>query len=74
MVQADLIAPKQILQNKAKQKKNMLLTVILTYNKTLQNISEVLSNSCHFVPINSKFRNVFNNDKPTIAFKKENSS
>ena len=68
MIKADLIVLKEILQNKAKQKqktpkKHAINSSILIYNRTLQNISDVVSKNWHFLPINSEFR--VPNDKPT---------
>lgn len=75
MIKADLIVLKEILQNKAKQKqktpkKHAINSSILIYNRTLQNISDVVSKNWHFLPINSEFCNVFNN-KPTMSFKRK---
>ena len=51
---------------KVNSKKNILL--VLTYNRTLPNISEVVRKKRHILQINPEFCNVFIN-KPTIVFK-----
>ena len=63
---ADLIERKDVLQNNEKINSKKNIPPVLTYNRTLPNISDVVRKNCIFVP---EFRNVFVN-KPIIAFKR----
>ena len=69
MEKVGLIERKELLQNNEKNKSKKNIPLVLTYNKTLPNISEVVRKNCHILHINPEFRNVFAN-KPTIAFKR----
>ena len=69
MEKVDLIERKVPLQNNEKRNSKKNIPLVLTYNRTLPNISVVVRENWHILQINSEFRNVFVN-KPTVAFKR----
>ena len=69
MEKVDLIERKELLQNNEEINKKKNIPLVLTYNRTLPNISEIVRKNWHILQINPEFRNVFVN-KPTIAFKR----
>ena len=69
MEKVDLIERKVLLQNNEKGNSKKNIPLVLTYNRMIPNISEVVRKNWHILQINTEFRNMFVN-KPTIAFKR----
>ena len=69
MGKVELIEPKVLLQNNEKRNSKKNIPLVLKYNRTLANITEVVRKNQHFLQINPEFRNVFVN-KPTVTFKR----
>ena len=69
MEKVDLIERKGRLQNIRKTNSAKNKPLVLTYDRTLPNISDVARKNWHILQINLELRNVFV-DKPTIKFKK----
>ena len=69
MKMVDLIERKGRLQNIGKPNSAKNIPLVLTYDRTLPNISDVARKNWLILQINLEFRNVFV-DKPTITFKK----
>ena len=69
MEQADLVERKELLQNNEKSNSKKNTTLVLTYNKTLPNVSEVIRKNQHILQIIPEFCQVLVN-KPTISFKR----
>ena len=61
MEKVELIEGKELLQNNEKSNSKKNIPLVLTYNRTLSNISEVVRKNWHILQINPEFRNVFVN-------------
>ena len=64
MEKVDFIERKGLLQNNEKSNSKKNIRLVLTYNRALPNLSEVVRKNCHILQINPEFRNVFVS-KPT---------
>ena len=53
------VAPKILLENKEKLSKQGNLLLVLTYNKALPSIKNVIDKHCHFLSINENLPKVF---------------
>lgn len=69
MEKVNMIDRKELLQAKEKNNQKNKIPLVITYNRTLPNISEVVKKNWNILQIGSEFENVFDNT-PTIAFKR----
>lgn len=64
-----LIEQKEVLQDNEKNNSKKNIPLVLTHNRTIPNISEVVGKNQNILQMNPEFRNAFVN-KPTVTFKR----